>query len=158
MAVNTRSGDTDNSIAEQSLSLDDDALKATLRSVIDSGHREHVPAAAHWLAFVSEQTGDVDMARIAMRAAIDAGDRDSACHVVLTTGLLFERKGHDTDAIAALRFVFDNNRTGLAMIAAQHLGALLAARGDVDDRYVLDNSTFPHVIEKVRAETGKLAP
>lgn len=213
VAVNTRSGDTGNSIAEQSLSLgvdiaaywpeyltparrafhrrialgdaplaamglagleiqaaetahehlDDDALKATLRSVIDSGHREHVPAAAHWLAFVSEQTGDVDMARIAMRAAIDAGDRDSACHVVLTTGLLFERKGHDTDAIAALRFVFDNNRTGLAMIAAQHLGALLAARGDVDGaraayRYVLDNSTFPHVIEKVRAEIGKLAP
>lgn len=142
--------------------IDVDAIKSTLRSVIDSGHREHVPAAAHWLAFVSDQTGDVDMASIAMRAAIDAGDRDSACHVALTAGLLFEREGHDTDAIAALRFVFDNNRTGLAVIAAQHLGELLATR-DVDGaraayRYVLDNSTFPHVIEKTRAELGKLGP
>ena len=82
---------------------------------------------------------------------------------MLKAGLLYEREGHDTDAIEALRFVFDNNRTGLAMIAAQHLGALLAARGDVDGartayRYVLDNSTFPHVIENVRAELGKLGP
>jgi hypothetical protein len=137
------------------------AIKSTLRYVIDSGHREHVPAAAHWLAFVSDQTGDVDMARVAMRAATDAGDRDSACHVVLKAGLLFEREGHEAEAIDALRFVFDNNRTGLAMIAAQHLGAGLATRGDVDGaraayQYVLDNSTFPHVIEHVRAEIGRL--
>lgn len=137
------------------------AVTSLLRSVIDSGHRDHVSAAAHWLAFVSDQTGDVDAARVAMNAAIDAGDRENACHVVLTAGLLFEREGHATDAIAALRFVFDNNRTGLAMIAAQHLGELLAARGDVDGalaayRYVLDNSTFPHVLEHVRTEVGKL--
>lgn len=140
---------------------DVDAVKSLLRSVIDSGHREHVPAAAHWLAFVSDQTGDVDAARVAMSAAIDAGDRENACQVVLSAGLLFEREGQATDAIAALRFVFDNNRTGLAMIAAQHLGELLAARGDVDGalaayRYVLDNSTFPHVLEHVRTEIGKL--
>lgn len=141
--------------------VDDAAIKSTLRYVIDSGRREHVPAAAQWLAFVSDQTGDVDMARVAVRAVTDTGDRDSACHVVLKAGLLFEREGHGTEAIDALRFVFDNNRTGLAMIAAQHLGALLAARGDVDGaraayQYVLDNSTFPHVLENVRAEIGKL--
>jgi hypothetical protein len=137
------------------------AIKSNLRYVIDSGHREHMAAAAHWLVFVSDQTGDVDTARVAVRAATDAGDRESACDVVLVAGLLFEREGHDTDAIDALRFVFDNNRTGLAMIAAQHLGALLAARGDVDGartayQYVLDNSAFPHVIEDVRIEIGKL--
>jgi tetratricopeptide (TPR) repeat protein len=141
--------------------VDTDAITSLLRSVIDSGHREHVPAAAHWLAFLSDQTGDVGAARVAMSAAIDAGDRENACHVALTAGLLFEREGHGTEAITALRFVVDNNRTGLAVIAAQHLGELLATRGDVDGalaayRYVLDKSTFPHVLEHVRTEIGKL--
>ena len=137
------------------------AVVVALRRVIDIGHPDYVPAAAHWLAFVSERTGDVDSARVALRAATEPGESENACHAALDAAKVFKRAGHAAEAIAALRFIVDNSRTGRVVIASQYLGELLAEQGDVAGakaayQYVLDNSEFPHVIEPVRAALDRL--
>lgn len=140
---------------------DTGAEVAALQRVIGSGHPDYVPAAAKWLAFISGQTGNIDVARTALRAAMDTGDLESACETALDVGKLFKRKGHAAEAITALRFVFDNDQTGRAVISARWLGELLAAQGDVEGartayQFVLDRSTFPDVIETVRAALDEL--
>jgi predicted negative regulator of RcsB-dependent stress response len=134
---------------------------AALQWVIDSGRPDHVPVAAKWLAFISNQTDDVDAARTALGAVTHFGTRKNACHVALDAGKVFRRTGNTAEAVAALRFVVDNSQTGLAVIAAQDLGELLAAGGDVDGartayQFALDRSTFPHVKKTIRAALDRL--
>lgn len=142
-------------------SADRAAMMAALHRVLTIGHPDYVPAAAHWLAFISSQTGDVDAARAALRAAMDSGDRGLACRTALDAGEVFRRTGHLAEAITALRFVVDDDPTGRATIAAKHLGELLAQEGDVEGaraayQVVLDKSTFPHVIAEARAALDRL--
>ncbi|HEX2143376.1 MAG TPA: hypothetical protein VHG10_02595 [Glycomyces sp.] len=140
---------------------DTDAIVAALRRAIDAGHPEFVPAAANWLAHTSSQTGDVAAARIALRAAIASGETDQGTHTALDVGMLFEREGLRTEAIAAMRFAFDNSRDGRAMIAARHLGSLLAEQGDTEGaraalQYALDHSESPRAIAEIEAAMRRL--
>lgn len=57
-------------------------ITSSLRRVIDAGLPDYVPAAASALARDSERAGDVDMARVALRAAMDFADSPDVCHAV----------------------------------------------------------------------------
>ncbi|MFI6503720.1 tetratricopeptide repeat protein [Nonomuraea typhae] len=107
-------------------------IKRSLLRVIDSGLPDYVVVAAKWLASISEQTGDVDLARIALRAAMDSGNSEDACHAVSRVGRLFKREGQTEEAITAMRFVVENSQTGLARLASEDLGDLLTAQGDTE--------------------------
>ncbi|WUI01052.1 tetratricopeptide repeat protein [Spirillospora sp. NBC_00431] len=133
---------------------------AALQFVIGAGHPDYVPFAAKWLAFLSNQTGDIDTARTALSAAMASGDLKYACQAASDVGELFQRKGLTAEAIAALRFVVDNDQPG-AVVAAQNLGELLVERGDIEGaraayRFVLDRSTSPRVVDAVRAALDRL--
>lgn len=142
-------------------SADTAAIPRSLRRVIDSGHPDYVAVAARWLAFDSGQTGDVETAHIALRAAMDSGNSEDACSAASRVGKLFKREGHTAEAIIALRFVVENSQTGLVAGAAEDLGELLAAQGDTEGaraayQLVLDRTTFPYVIDRVRSALDRL--
>jgi predicted negative regulator of RcsB-dependent stress response len=133
---------------------------AALKRVIDAGLPDYVPVAAKWLAFISEQTSDVDLARTAMGAVIDSANLKYASRTAMKVGKLFTRTGHATEAIAAYRFVVDNDQEA-SVVAARHLGDLLAAEGDRDGartayEFVLARSQYPHTISDVRAALDRL--
>ncbi|WP_328766037.1 tetratricopeptide repeat protein [Streptomyces sp. NBC_00286] len=141
------------------------AINRALQRVIDTGHPDYVPVAAEWLAFSSEQSGNIDTARIALRAAMDSHKDSSslkhACAAALDVGKVCKRKGHAADAITALRFVVENSQKGMAVIAAEQLGEVLAAQGDSEGareayQLVLDRTTFPYVVDRVRSALDRL--
>jgi predicted negative regulator of RcsB-dependent stress response len=72
------------------------------------------------------------MARIALAAVMSTGDRKQGSYIALNVGKLLKEQGHAAEAIDALRFAVDHSDTGVGSIAAEYLGELLAAQGDID--------------------------
>lgn len=132
-----------------------------LDRVIGTGHPDHAPVAAIWLLRSHTQGRDVPAARNALRTVLEAGSGGPVDHAVFEVGRMFMETGHPDDAVDALRYARAHSPAGGKVSAAKLLGELLAARGDTEDaraqyRYVLDNTSYPHVRAEVQAALDRL--